>query len=190
LLEGLLLLDSAQDIAQSVIARAELGLLALLDGDTAAALRWYGESLDQAREVGIRPDIVRSLTGLAYGEIARGQGAQARALLQEALAVATDVGGPQLLVETLEGFVALIAASGECGRALRLAAAIESYRGAARVLPNPGAHALLRCHLAAAEMALDAAERAAALTSGQSMTIHQLVAAVQHMEAVTHEACI
>jgi tetratricopeptide (TPR) repeat protein len=190
LLEALSLLDRAQDIAQSVVARAELGLLALLDGDTAAALRWYGESLDQAREVGIRPDVVRSLTGLAYGEIARGQKAQARELLQEALALAIDVGGPLLLVETLEGFVALIAASGDGGRALRLAAAIESYRSNAHVLPNVGAHVVLRSYLDAAEVVVDDAERAVTLTSGQSMTINQIVADVQQMEEAPDDSLV
>lgn len=182
LLEGLLRLDTAQDIAQSVVARTELGLVALLEGDMATAVQWYGESLDQAREVGIRPDIVRSLTGLAYVEIARGQGRRARDLLQEALTLAREVDGPQLLVETLEGFVALIAACGDGQRALRLAAAIESYRSGASVSPNLGAHTTLRHYLDEADAVLEDAERDVVLASGRSMTIDDIVADVQHVD--------
>src|SRR6185369_6827119 len=68
------------------------GILAHIQGDYRAAIRYHEESLEQHREVGSRPSIVYALHNLANVAAEHGDLPRARQLYEEAIGMAASLG--------------------------------------------------------------------------------------------------
>jgi tetratricopeptide (TPR) repeat protein len=71
-------------------------------GRLAAARRWLEESVRLRREIGFRPGVAANLVGLAYIAVGEGRQADARALLDEADAIAEETGAHAIARQVAE----------------------------------------------------------------------------------------
>jgi predicted ATPase/DNA-binding CsgD family transcriptional regulator len=121
-------------------ARTLLGLgdLARVTGDPGGAHQRYAAALAILREVNARPEIARCLAGLGRIALDQGDLGLSRQHLTQSIELSRAIGSRIGMIRGLEAFAALAVAEQRPDRALQLAAAAASLRGAAG-LPAPSA---------------------------------------------------
>ncbi len=108
-----------------------LGGLAVVRGDTDAALAYFHSALAMFREIDARPEMARCLAGIGRVELATGNLDSAAASLRESLALSVATGQRLGIARGLRAVGALAAARGD------LAAAARLDGEAARLLGQP-----------------------------------------------------
>src|SRR5260370_11249116 len=91
--------------------------------------------LESGRRSGYEEMVVMSLLALGHLAVREGRFDEAGAFLAEGLIIWRDRGGPRQIASLIEAFAVLAAAQGDGPRALRLAAAAESFREEIAVAP-------------------------------------------------------
>jgi predicted ATPase/DNA-binding CsgD family transcriptional regulator len=173
--EGLELAREAGDRDAVAEFYDNLGRTYQADGDFDGALRAFQAAEGIWREIGQAHRLAMALNNLGSVRTMRGDLDRARAQLAEALRLSERIGNRRRLAFTLAAVATLAAVEGEAERALRLDAASSTAvteMGASLTQPMyaRGAH-----YLARARQVLDPSTSAAAVATGQTMTLAQAV---------------
>jgi len=114
-------------------ALSNLGNLARVEGDYAAARLLQEEGLAYFRKLGVRRGVAAWLANLAAVDYDQGDHRSARAQWQESLAIFRELGDRRNMAETLEGLGDVASALAEHGKAARI------WGGAQRLREEIGA---------------------------------------------------
>jgi DNA-binding CsgD family transcriptional regulator len=138
------------------------------------ARRYYTEALPIFREINARPEIARTLAGLARVAVEQQDHSAAEKFLGESLGLSHSTGSRIGVARGLEAFAELSAAQDEPAHAVRLIAAAASLRDAAGLRPPSGAR--IGQYLTAAGELGEAAvtrlwEEGAAMTPDQAVAL-------------------
>ena len=135
--------------------------------------------LGLARTLGEPSLTASALLNLAMVAICRGSTAKARALLQEALAIARDVDSTQAVQSTLEVCAGLAASRDDWVQCLRFYGTADALARSTGLQRDPADQAFLLPRVDAARTALGAAAAAAAELAGGACAYPQALAAAE-----------
>jgi non-specific serine/threonine protein kinase len=166
-------LDDRSGIAWSLI---NLGDVELAQGDDAAARTRFVESLALLRDLGDRAGSADALASLGRAARAQGDLAAARTYSAESLVIRRDLGQRLAMPAILEDLAGLAAAQGSPTGALTLASAALALRDTLGAPRSPAEREQIERWLGSVRTALGEEAAAAALASGQAMTLEQAVA--------------
>jgi len=167
------LMRDAGDVAVMALARTFLGEAHRLLGDLELALELVEECVEIMRERRLGRYLSWSLFHRGCVLVDMGELGRARASFVEVTELWKDVGNGNDVVEIVECFVRLFAASGDAERALRLEGAALAAREADRD-PRPPVYATeLEARLAPVRAALGDEASALALAWGRAMTLDE-----------------
>jgi non-specific serine/threonine protein kinase len=154
-----------------------LGRIALYTSDYAAARRHFEANLAHWSSIGdarSRP-AVGALVGLSCVAVVEGDLAQARGLLEEALALSEKLGAGAALAYTLEGYAILATVAHQPEHAVRLAGAATALRTSLQHPISPAEHAVLERWLGRARDLLGEEATARAWRAGQDLSVTQAI---------------
>src|SRR5579859_2474535 len=161
-----------------------LGLLALRSGDRDQADELLAESVHLAKEVDDTQATIWSLIAFARVKAAGQHLQEARALLEEGLALAIERSDKLTLPEGLERLGFVVAKQGQPVWAVRLYAAAQALRETMGEPIPPIDQMEYDGQLAAAQAQLDPATFRAAWTQGHDMTAQQVLASQEETVAI------
>ena len=124
------------DASLSVLWLSNLAQEALRDGDSAAARVRLREALELARSIDDARGIGAVLSNSGWVELFEGNLGRATYYFEETAAIARRLGGRVYGADAIWGFAQVAAASGDAGRAARLAGAAVAYGRPARFDPT------------------------------------------------------
>ena len=113
LAKGLALDREVGDKEGIAVSSLLLAMVALQEGDVAAARTWVDEGLLLYREMGYQEGIAEALSLLGRVETATGNPALARTLFEQSLNLARQLGQRELIAGGLEGLARTLAAEGD-----------------------------------------------------------------------------
>lgn len=119
---------------------SNLGFLEMLAGDREAARLAFKEALQIQHSLDDRWGLAETLKYLADLDIRRGEDAAAERLYRESLDLNRRIGRKPFMVGCLAGLAVVAQRHGALDIAARLAGAVESQRGAVRVMVKPIDH--------------------------------------------------
>jgi hypothetical protein len=175
--EGLAVCRQLGDRNTTNVTLANLGLMALIQGDDGRVLALLQEQVAWLREktafptsLAVSPFSVDVIDTLGALMSAQGDATQGAALLREALILKQQFGWHRDSIDSLERFAGVAARQGQSVRAVRLLGAIASVH-------RYSAEQATYDHLVAAVRAqLDEATFVAAWAAGRAMTLEQAIA--------------
>jgi tetratricopeptide (TPR) repeat protein len=158
------------------VALANLGDLAMRQGDLERAAAVVNEALALGRQVGDRERIAVCLLYLGVVARKRGDLASAEALGREALALFREFGDPRRCAAALEQLAATAGVAGQGARAARLLGAATTVQEVVGAPPPAPERADTAAAVAPARTALGEDAWATAFAVGQALSLEEAVA--------------
>ncbi len=156
-----------------------LGEITRVEGDYAAARRFYEESLRIRQELGDQRGLAVCLINLGFVAHHDNNYQQAARLFSESLDLFQKHGGKRGVVDCLMGLAGVAASARRPGQAARLLGAMEAQREALHIGPMAAAYAdrvEYDRYVAIVRAQLDEASYTAAWEEGRAMTLEQATA--------------
>jgi len=158
-----------------------LGLVALRQGDYAAARTYFEEALSVARETGDKKFSADALAQLGTVALHVGDYRQSTALYQQSLALIWTLGYRENIVEDLVGLAAVASLLGQPEQAARLLGAVEVLREASNIRLSPLRRAEHDRTVAGIRAQLDEVAFAEAWKEGRAMPLDEVLTAQEEI---------
>jgi len=173
--ESLALAREIADRQWMAVALINLGRISMEQAEYDQAIALFNESLALFRALGSGTDIALLLQNLAEARFRLGAYPQAEAALREALALARGAGFQLYTAHCLELLGIMAYSQGRTASAVRILAATDAAYHSAEASGEPTRHATCAQILAEARTTLGAKKFIGLWTSGQALTVNELL---------------
>jgi hypothetical protein len=158
------------------IALGNLGYVALVDGNNAAAYEWTEQSLSLFRELGHRLGLVWVLENMGLASLAQGDSDAAQRFLREGLSLCRVIGERRSAMNYLIVFSGTVVVQpGQEAKAAQIAGAAEALQVATESVIDLAERRVYENTIAAAKTALGEEAFNAAFEAGKQMSLDEAV---------------